>query len=78
MVPVKVPLWMQWTFLTGDVSRMKPGTKRHQTKRTRTPHKGRCKDCWVKATIEIPDVSEPVEIKRVMDKPRNWSVMMRR
>jgi hypothetical protein len=29
------------------------------------------KDCWVKATITLPDVSEPVKIKRVMDKPRN-------
>lgn len=28
-------------------------------------------DCWVKATVELPNVSEHVEIKRVMDKPNN-------
>lgn len=58
-------------LLTGDVSRMRgPGTKDIKLKE-HAPHiKADAKDCWVKATIEIPDVSEPVEIKRVMDKPK--------
>jgi len=58
-------------LLTGDVSRMKgPGTKDIKLKE-HAPHiKADLKDCWVKAKVEIPEVTEPVEIKRVMDKPR--------
>ncbi|MGI6481949.1 MAG: AAA family ATPase [Methanobacterium sp.] len=58
-------------LLTGDVSRMRgPGTKDIKLKE-HAPHiKADAKDCWVKATIEIPDLTEPVEIKRVMDKPK--------
>lgn len=58
-------------LLTGQVSRMKgPGTKNIKLK-DHAPHvMADEKDCWVKATVEIPEVSEPIEIKRVMDKPR--------
>ncbi len=59
-------------LLTGQVSRMTgPGTKDIKLKE-HAPHvMAEAKDCWVKATITLPYVSEPVEIKRVMDSPRN-------
>jgi len=58
-------------LLTGQVSRMMgPGTKDIKLKE-HAPHvKADPEDCWVKATIKLLDVSEPVEIKQVMDKPR--------